>query len=295
MKVGYVGGERIGAAVMGRLAGAHEVIALTGSDAGSSAWTGNRLAVRDCDAIIISLTLHDEVRDALLGSGGIAKELGKGKVIIDQTPADPDQARILSKELLSQGVVVLDAPIHCENVDAMPEGAAIMCGGPSDAFDAMRPLLESICPKVIYCGESGNGQAARLVVGAVAACNRLITYECASVGVKNGLAIEHMATVLNKSSGYNSASARVLPVLAAGGRTTDTSLEIVADELKLASRMAMRCGAPLLVANVAASMYEGAAKALGEKATLDDMSRIFEVSAGVDFEDRGSAQARNKG
>ncbi len=180
---------------------------------------------------------------------------------------------------------MLDAPIHCERIDAMPEASAIMCGGPHDAVQSVRTILEAICPKIVHCGDTGSGQAARLVVAAVAACNRLITYECATVGVKNGLTIEHMAAVLDRSSGSNSATARVLPVLATAQPTTDVPLAAVAEDLTRASRLAMRSGAPMLVANLACAMVETAAAQLGADATLDALARTFEAGAGIRFQD----------
>jgi 3-hydroxyisobutyrate dehydrogenase len=117
----------------------------------------------------------------------------------------------------------------------------------------------------------------RLVVAAIAACNRLITYECAAMGVRNGLTIADMATVLNKSSGYNSASARVLPALAANERTADVTLGSWADDLRKASALAMRYGAPMLIATMARSTLDAAANRLGASSIVDRLADIWEV------------------
>lgn len=253
MKIGYVGDGPLAAAAARRLAQSHSLV--------------HAPAAAKCDVIFICAASQSEARDALFSLG-----LSSGKIVIDQTPRDPDETRANAQEFRKHGVVLLDAPIHCERTEAMPEATAITCGGPAEAFASVRPLLECITPKVVYCGEAGSGQAARLVICAVAACNRLVTYECAAVGVKNGLAMEHMAEVLNRSSGYNSAAARVLPALASGGRTTDTTLGAMIEDLGLASRLAMRCGAPLLVANVGRSIFELAAAELGANASLDALA-----------------------
>lgn len=266
MNAGYVGDGPLAAAAARRLAQTHEV-----ARAGAAA-NLHQLA-RNCGVIFICAASQSEAREALFSSKGLAQGLAPGKIVIDQTPGDPDQTRANAHELRKQGVVLLDAPIHCERIDAMPEATAITCGGPAEVLASVRPLLECISPKVVYCGDTGNGQAARLVICAVAACNRLVTYECAAVGVKNGLAMEHMAEVLNRSSGYNSAAARVLPVLASGGQTTDTTLGAIVEDLRLASRLAMRCGAPLLVANVGRYIFEAAAAELGAAASLDAVAR----------------------
>lgn len=291
MNIGYLGNSPIATAAARTLIEGHRVIVFgpiynrTLEESGAVVAENLAHLARSCDVIFIGLSSQAEVREALFASDGLAQALSAGKIVIDQTPGDPDQTRAIGDELRKRGVVFLDAPIHCERADAMPDTAAIMCGGPIDRVESVRPLLEAICPKVIYCGDTGSGQAARLVVAAVAACNRLVTYECAAVGVQNGLAIEHMATVLNRSSGYNSASARILPVLATGGRTADVSLGAVVEDLKMASRLAMRCGAPMLVANLASCILESAATELGATSGLDEITRIFEAAAGIDFKD----------
>jgi 3-hydroxyisobutyrate dehydrogenase len=291
MKLGYVGNGSFAAAAVRRLLGRHQVTVVgTGRDpalegAGAAVASDLPELARSSDVIIISLGSHSDVREIIFAADGLAQGLSAGKIIIDQSLGLPDDASALSEELRNHGAILLDAPVYTESLDAAPDTTAIMCGGPVDAFESIRPVLSSLCPNVVYCGDSGSGRAAKLVVAAVAACNRLITYECATVGVKNGLALEHMAAVLNKSSGANSASARVLPALGDHGRTADVPLGTAVEELKLASRLAMQCGAPLLFANLARSMFQAAASEFGATATIDEIARVFEASADLDFTD----------
>ncbi|HZP86259.1 MAG TPA: hypothetical protein VFB54_05525, partial [Burkholderiales bacterium] len=63
--------------------------------------------------------------------------------------------------------------------------------------------------------------------------------------------------------------------------TLGTALE----ELKLASRLAMQCGAPLLFANLATAMFQSAASQFGATGTVDEIARMFEASAAIDFTD----------
>ena len=233
--------------------------------------------------VVLNLRSDADVEDALFGAGRLAERLSRGAVVIDQSHGDPDEARRRAGVLRERGLSLVDAPVHCERFDTYPDAAALLCGGPSDAVDAVRGLLESICPKVVYCGDIGSGKTCHLVVSAVAACNRLVTLECATIGLKNGLSLGDMATVLDASSGYNSAIARVLPALESGGRTADVDLGTSVTELKLAAGLGKRCDAPMLVANLVCSTFEGAANVLGNDATIDAMARVYEAAAGVAF------------
>ena len=287
MNVAYIGNSPLAEAVIRRLVAQHRVDVFNpgrmggmGTTIARAATNLSKVSIRP-DVLITCLRSPAEVREVLLGPEGFAQGLSARRIVIDQTPGDPDQTRAIADKLREKGIVLVDAPIHCEQVEAFPETAAIMCGGAVDTVESVRPILECICPKVVYCGDTGNGHAAQLVTSAVAACNRLITYECTAVGLKNGLAIEHMAVVLNKSSGFNSASERVLPVLATAPRTTDVPLAAVIEELKMASRLGMKSGAPMLIANLARFIIESAAARIGATATLDDLAPMFEVAAVV--------------
>jgi 3-hydroxyisobutyrate dehydrogenase len=188
---------------------------------------------------------------------------------------------VRAENLSELGVILVDAPLHTENTATAPETSAIFFGGPSSVLDSTREILENVCPTIIHCGDVGSGHAMRLVVSAIAACNRLITYECAAMGTRNGLTIGDMAVVLNKSSGYNSASARVLPAMAANKRTANVTLGAWADDLRNASAVAMRLGAPMLIATMARSTLDAASNRLGESATVDRLAEIWEIDSGL--------------
>ena len=287
MNVGILGSSALATAVVRRLVETHRVHVFPEDrsrelgDARIVAAPGLAQLARSAEVLFVCAASTAEMRDLLLGPAGLCEGLSPGKIVIDQTPGDPAQARAMAAELQQRGVVFIDAPIHCEQLDALPDTSAIMCGGPADAVESVRQLLESICPKVVHVGEAGSGRAARLVVAAVAASNRLVTYECAAMGFRNGLSVEDMATVLTRCSGYSSGTARVLPAIAAGGRTADVSLRSVVEDLTTASQLAMHVGAPMLIGNLVRSLLQAESNGLGAAAGLDDTFRLFRDAVGM--------------
>ena len=232
--------------------------------------------------IVVLCTDSDEVRTTLLRSPDWLKASSAEKrILIDMGQGDPDETRTLAKDLGDAGIMLVDAPLYTENTATVPDASAIFFGGPTTVLDSVQGILDAVCPKVIHCGDAGNGHAMRLVVAAIAACNRLITYECAAMGVRNGLTLPDMATVLNKSSGYNSASARVLPALTANEQTADVTLGSWADDLRKASALGMRYGAPMLIATMARSTLDAAANRLGASSTVDRLAEVWEIDAGL--------------
>lgn len=231
---------------------------------------------------VVLCTDSDTARDTFLRRAeGSEASFAKSRIVIDMSQGDPDETRQTAKTFNGVGITFVDAPLHTENTSSIEDASAILFGGPATALDSVRGILEAVCPTVLHCGEVGAGHAMRLVVAAIAACNRLITYECAAMGARNGLSMDDMATVLNKSSGYNSACARVLPALAANKRTADVTLGSWSNDLRKASAVGMRYGAPILIATMARSTLDAASNRLGESSDIDRLAEIYEVDAGL--------------
>lgn len=291
MNIGYVGSGAQGLASARRLLRGHSLLVWR-SEAGTphaleqqgAVASGDLAAVvRESAVMMLCAESSGEARAVLFGEGGLTKALPPGSVLVDQTRGDPAETRAIAAELLAAGITLVDIALQSEASSFDDGAAALFVGGPADAVESVRPLLEAICPTILHCGEVGNGHAMKLITSAIAACNRLITYESAAMGVKNGLAVQDIATVINTSSGANSASERVLPALAAQGRTADLTLEQAVQDLNLTSRMAMAHGVPMLIGNLARGTFESACNELGGAATLDDLAQVYENNARVRF------------
>lgn len=291
LKVGYVGLGAMGGALTRRLMLSRKMhvfdargdLVRTFEAEGALGAADLPSLARACDVIMICVPTSAIVRQVVFGQGGLAEGLDAGKIVVDQTTGDPSETRRIAADLAKLGVQLVDAPVSGGPRGAVAGTIAIMCGGAPQTFANVRPILESISPNIVYCGESGKGHVAKLINNAVASCNRLITYETVAAGFKYGLSIEDMAKVINRSSGWNGASERILPVLAAGGQTANFQLQLMVKDLKLAAQMAIDCGAPLFIANAVRNLFEVGAHRLGGEENLDAMAGLFEEMASIEF------------
>jgi len=281
MNVGILGSSALAVAVARRLATGHRVHVLSHERSGELAYgsvttvAGTAELARTCKVLLVCAASGGASLWQQSGGADSGAELPSGTIVIDMTAGDPEHARGVAASLQQRGVSFIDAPLHCELYGALPDTAAVTCGGPADAIESVRPLLEAICPKVIYFGEAGSGRAAGLVVATVAAANRMVTYETAAMGFRNGLSVEDMGTVLTRCSGNNSGTVRVLPAIATGGQTADVSLRSVVADLTAASQLAARVGAPMLIGNLVRSLLQAESNRLGAAAGLDDSFSFF--------------------
>lgn len=252
-------------------------------DEGAVGAAGLAALARECDVVFTCLPTSADVCSAIFGRGGLAEGLAPGAVIVDQTTGDPTLTRQIATDLEKLGIGLVDATVSGAPRIATAGTINMMAGGPAAALGRVRAILESITPNISWCGGSGNGHAAKLINHAVAAVNRLLTYEAVAMGFKFGLALGAMSEVINAGSGWSNAAEKIIPALATGSPTAKLSLELMAKDLQLAARMAIDCGATLLVSNQARALFETGVNTLGGDQTLDAMARLFEDAAGIRF------------
>ncbi|AHG64132.1 NAD(P)-dependent oxidoreductase [Advenella mimigardefordensis] len=291
LRVGYVGLGTMGGALARRLLLAQPVtvydtqaqnVSAMEQDGAVAAADLPALA-RSSNVIFICVPTSAIVREVIFGENGLAEGLTPGTIIVDQTTGDPSLTRSIALDLEKIGVTLVDAPVSGGPRGAVAGTIAIMCGGPAASYDTVKPILEHISPNLVYCGQTGNGHSAKLINNAVAACNRLLTYEAASLAVRYGLKLSDVADIVNSSTGWNGHSERVLPALSEGRKTADFQLQLMVKDLNLAGRMAIDCGAPMLIASVVTSLYETGANSFGGSANLDAMAGLFEKAGDFSF------------
>lgn len=291
LRVGYVGLGVMGGALARRMMrsmpirvfDARPEVVATFAAEGALTADGLPSLARECDVIITCLPTSSDVETVIFGKGGLAESLSPGKIIVDQTTGDPSITRNLSERLAPLGVAMVDAPVSGGPRGAVAGTIGIFCGGPHESNAKVRPLLVTVSPNIVHCGAVGNGHAAKLIQNAVASCNRLLTYEAASVGVKYGLTLAALSTVINASTGWSGATERILPALSEQKATADFQLQLMLKDLNLMGRMAMDAGAPMLIGNTVRNLFQAGVHAMGGSNNLDAMAKFFESLGGVQF------------
>jgi 3-hydroxyisobutyrate dehydrogenase len=291
MELGYIGLGAMGGALARRLMLSHklrvldlrpDVVADFAKDGAVPAQDGASLA-RECDVIMLCLPRSADVRTAIFGPGGLVEGLEPGKIVVDQTSGDPDETRAIAAELAEKGITFIDAPVSGGPDGATAGTIAIMAAGPMDAFETVKPVFESISPNVFHCGDIGNAHVLKLVNNTIAACCRVATLEAVAMGRKYGLSLEKMTEVINKSSGRNGATERMLPKMIEGEPSSKFALALMLKDVSLATQLGINCGAPMLVANVTRGLLQTAHYEAGDGANLDEAAPTIEAMADMKF------------
>ncbi len=195
MKIGF-----IGLGIMGRpmsknlLKAGHELVvynrsmekakelAELGAETGSSPAD---VAAR-CGLVITMLPNSPQVREVCLGPDGIAEGAKSGTVVIDMSSIDPVETRAIGAALAEKGIELMDAPVSGGEPKAIDGTLSVMVGGRRESFDKYHDLLMEMAASVVYVGELGSGNVAKLANQVIVAVNIAAVSEALTLAVKNG-------------------------------------------------------------------------------------------------------------
>ena len=116
-----------------------------------------------CEIVFTMLPDGPDVKQLVLGAGGIAEGMEPGSVLIDHSSINPMHAREIAAGLAEKGISMLDAPVTGGESGAIAGTLAIMVGGDKDVFDRCEPVVATMAKSVTYCGLIGSGNTVKLV------------------------------------------------------------------------------------------------------------------------------------
>ena len=195
MKVGFIGLGIMGKPMAKNIIKAgYEVVVTTHKKAvvdemvaaGAQGAANGKEVASQCDVVITMLPNSPNVRDAVLGKDGVLEGAKAGLVLIDMSSIDPVESRKIGEALAAKGVEMLDAPVSGGEPKAVDGTLSVMVGGKKDLFDKYAPLLKTMAGSVVYVGELGSGNVAKLANQIVVACNIAAVAEALTFAKKAG-------------------------------------------------------------------------------------------------------------
>jgi 3-hydroxyisobutyrate dehydrogenase len=167
-------------------------------DKGAQVFDSGAQAVSEAEVVITSLPNGDIVKAVYAEAVPAARE---GALFIDTSTISVDDARAIHTRATQRGLAQLDAPVSGGVKGAIAGTLAFMVGGEDDAVERARPVLEPLAGKIIHCGASGTGQAAKLCNNMVLAVQQIAVGEAFVLAEKLGLSAQSLFDVITGATG----------------------------------------------------------------------------------------------
>lgn len=216
----------------------------------------------DAEVFITALASSKQVASIYLEPKGLIASAPKGSLFIDCSTIDISLARSLQTTACAAGHDMIDAPISGGVAAAQTGALTIMVGGPENAFQRARPILDVIGRRIAHAGASGAGLAVKI-------CNNLVVgvtigalSEAFALGERLGLDPHVLFDIMSNSSGQCWALANVCPAPGVvpsapssnsykpGGKTS-----IMLKDMRLALNATADAEIPAPLTGAAASLY----------------------------------------
>ena len=184
---------------------------------------------------------------------------------------------------------MLDAPVSGAQWGAQAAELVFMVGGEAKDLARVRPLLDRMGRKVFHLGELGAGHAMKCVNNLITAMTLLTTAEGLAIGTRYGLDPAAMVDVMNESTSMSWVSRthfhqRIL------NRAFDDpfKLELMAKDVGIACELAQSAQVPLSICAVGHELWQRAAQHAATGASISEVVRWVEKTAGVEIAPRRS-------
>jgi len=123
---------------------------------GAEGAVSNKEVASKSEIIITMLPNSPQVKEAIIGAGGVIEGLKKGAIVVDMSSIDPDACREVGAVLAEKNAPFLDAPVSGGEPRAIEGTLSIMASGDRAAFEKVKPILEKMGSSVVLLGPLGS-------------------------------------------------------------------------------------------------------------------------------------------
>jgi len=205
MRVAFLGLGIMGRSMAANLAKAGHEVTVWNRTSGKEEVEGARTAAspaeaaRGVDVVWMCVSDTKAVENVLFGEQGAQKSLTEGMIIADSSTISPSATRQFAERVRAKGVQYVDAPMTGSKAGAANGTLIFMVGGEESAIEKLKPLFAVMGKKVFQMGETGKGQATKLVMNLQIALIYEGFAEALTLATKLGVDVEKLVPLIQSS------------------------------------------------------------------------------------------------
>lgn len=197
-----------------------------------------------------------DVEEVYFGEKGLFQTAEAGSVVIDMTTSEPTLAKKIYAHAKTLGVNALDAPVSGGDIGAQNGTLSIMIGGDVEIFNQVSPVLHHFGENIVYQGEAGAGQHAKMCNQIVIASGMIGICESIGYGLKAGLDLPTVLKSISSGAAGSWALSNLAPRMVEEDYAPGFYIKHIVKDLKIALDESRRMGLALPGLALAYEMYE---------------------------------------
>lgn len=208
-RLGFIGLGTMGGQMVARLLSKGHAVTGYNRTPSKAEWLvkeGMRLAhnprevAEASDIVFAMVTNSAALRAVAEGPDGLIAGLGPGKYFVDISTVSPDLSREIAEKVRATGADMVDSPVSGSVITLQGGKLSLMVGGRAETFEALKPILLDIGPKVTHVGSNGLALSMKIAVNLSLAVQMLAFSEGVLLAEKSGIPRETAVDVLCNSA-----------------------------------------------------------------------------------------------
>jgi 2-hydroxy-3-oxopropionate reductase len=215
--------------------------------AGATSAGSPREVASQVQIVITMLPNSPQVKEVMLGAGGVLEGAKQGTIIIDMSSIAPLAAKEVAAAAAAKGVEMLDAPVSGGEPKAIDGSLSIMVGGKQAIFDQCKDILLKMGKSVIRCGDIGAGNTTKLANQIIVALNIAAMSEALVLGAKAGVDPEVIFQAIRGGLAGSTVLDAKAPMVLSGNFNPGFKIDLHIKDLNNALETAKEVGVPLML------------------------------------------------
>jgi 3-hydroxyisobutyrate dehydrogenase len=267
MRIGWIGGGKMGAPMIRNLLAAGASLSLSEPDARArdalvrdGATALENLSLHNNNSIVFATLPNDKVlRDVVLGTGGLAQHMAAGSVLVEMSTVSPECSAEIAFALKDRGILYLRAPLSGSTAMAEKATLTVLASGDQQGWDAAIPAIRLLSARQFYLGQGEEARYMKLVINTLVGATSAILAEAIALGASGGLSATSMMEVICESAVASPLLKYKAAAVVAQDYAPAFTVQQMIKDFSLISDAGRANGVPLLTTGLILELYRVAA------------------------------------
>ena len=246
-------------------------------------------AARDAEVVWMCVSDTKAVENVLFGPQGVNEALAEGQIIVDSSTISPSATRHFAERVRAKGVQYVDAPMTGSKAGAESGTLIFIVGGEESAIEKLKPLFAAMGKKFFRMGETGKGQAAKLVMNLQIALIYEGFAEALTLATKLGVDADTLIPLIEASMVHSGVVEYKAPFVLKRDFSPNFPLRLMKKDLRLALEAAKEARVKLPGLETVEEIYDMATEDGHENLDYAATLTLLEKWAGVEVKGASAA------
>jgi 3-hydroxyisobutyrate dehydrogenase-like beta-hydroxyacid dehydrogenase len=222
------------------------------------------------------------VETVLFGADGVENTLSSGAIVVDSSTISPSATRQFAERLAAKGADYVDAPMTGSKTGAENGTLIFIVGGKEETLGRLKPLFAAMGKIFFRMGDTGKGQAAKLVMNLQIALIYQGFAEALTLGTKLGVDAGTLIPLINASMVRSGVVDYKAPFILNRDFTPNFPLRLMHKDIRLALDAAKEARVKLPGLETVEEIYEMATEDGHENLDYSATLTLLEKWAGIE-------------